>query len=104
MSRLHYALSQIAFVFVTFSAPFLSHWSSPITVDFIPSPFLSRFFFVSLKGDIHLQLQYFVFYYSISAASSSSGTFKKGIKKWGHVQNFKQIDEFSQAMFTKASV
>jgi len=76
MSRLHYALSRIAVVFVTFSAPFLSHWFSPITVDFIPSPFLSPFY-VPLKGDIHLQLQYFVSYYSISAASSSSRTLKK---------------------------
>jgi hypothetical protein len=103
MSRLHYALSRIAFVFVTFYASFLSHWSSPITVDFIPSPFLSPFF-APLKGDIHLQLQYCVSYYAISAASSSSGTLKKGMKKWRHVQNFKQIDEFSQAMFTKTLV
>ena len=103
MSRLHYALSRIAVVFVTFSAPLLSHWFSSITVDFILSPFLSPFF-VLLKGDIHLQLQYFVSYYSISAASSSSRTLKKGMKIWRHVQNFKQIGEFSKAMFTKTSV
>jgi hypothetical protein len=88
MSRLHYTLSRIAVVFVTFSAPFLSHWFSPFTVDFIPSPFLSPLF-VPLKGDIHLQRQYFVSYYSISAASSSTRTLKKRVKKWRHVQNFK---------------
>jgi hypothetical protein len=102
MSRLHYALSRIAVVFVTFSASFLSHWFSPITVDFIASPFLSVFPPL-LKEDIHLQLQYFVSFYSVSAASSSSRTLRKGMKKWRRVQNFKQIGEFSKAMCAKTT-
>lgn len=43
--------------------------------------FLLFFFVVPLKGDIHLQLQYFVSSYSISAASSSSTTLKKKTEK-----------------------
>lgn len=109
MSRLHYALSRISVVFVTFSASFLSHWFPPCYSRlYLQSIYFSLFFCPFERGYsfansilcfLLFHLCSFLFIKNFNKKERKSGVvcrtlsrLANSLKKYGRRRQYKQSD------------